>query len=117
MIEMHNGSSQVVMKGTTLSMVHRERNGDEKRREAKVEPRSCKETTTKTRKENHKKRQEKERQEKERQKEEKETHPQQSSSSSAYLTWRLKVLMLSQKGFRICLEFLIGKASTCVQLN
>ena len=51
MIEMHHGPGQVVVKSTTLSMVHRDRNGDGKQRETKVEPKSCKETTTKTRKE------------------------------------------------------------------
>ena len=105
MIEMHNGPSQVVMKGTTLNMVHQDRNGDEKRREAKVELRSCKETTTKPEGG------------KGRGKRKEETLQQQSGSSGACLTWRLKVLMLNQKGFRNCLEFLIGKASTCVQLN
>jgi len=36
MVEMHNGTSQVVMKGTTLSMVHQGRKRDNKRNEARL---------------------------------------------------------------------------------
>ena len=50
MVEMHNGTSQMVMKRTALSMIHGEYDERGKREKAKVEPRSCRRTATNHRK-------------------------------------------------------------------